>query len=205
LKEWVSHSFVFRGIYPVRKKPCPEGQVENTYIKRFKALDELSNGVNMEVIKNKVSKLARQVADELGVELFYIELLGRDKLLLRITINKESGVTLDDCERFSRSLEAILDVEDPIPVSYTLEVSSPGLDRPLREIKDFEKNTGKLSRIATSEKIENQNLFIGRIVNVGSDSVRLLVNEREVDIPFEKIAKARLEVEIKCRKSSSIS
>jgi ribosome maturation factor RimP len=179
--------------------------VENTYIKRFKALDELSNGVNMEVIKNKVSKLARQVADELGVELFDIELLGRDKLLLRITINKESGVTLEDCERFSRSLEAILDVEDPIPVSYTLEVSSPGLDRPLREIKDFEKNTGKLSRIATSEKIENQNLFIGRIVNVGSDSVRLLVNEREVDIPFEKIAKARLEVEIKCRKSSSIS
>jgi ribosome maturation factor RimP len=162
-------------------------------------------GIFMEEVKNRVSKLAKRVADELGVELFDIGLFGKDKLLLRVTIDKESGVSLDDCERFSRALEAILDVEDPIPVSYTLEVSSPGLDRPLREIKDFEKNTGKLSRIATSEKIENQNLFIGRIVKVGSDSVRLLVNKREVDIPFEKIAKARLEVEIKCRKSSSIS
>jgi ribosome maturation factor RimP len=150
----------------------------------------------MEIIKSKVSRLAKQVAEELKVELFDIELSGRDKLLLRITMDKEGGVTLNDCERFSRSLEAILDVEDPIPVSYTLEVSSPGLDRPLRELKDFEKNVGKLARIITVEKIENQNLFIGRISRANNKSLRLLVNDREIDIPFEKILRARLEVEL---------
>jgi ribosome maturation factor RimP len=158
----------------------------------------------MEVIKNKVSRLAKQVAEEQEVELFNIELSGRYKLLLRVTIDKEGGVTLDDCERFSRSLEAILDVEDMIPVSYTLEVSSPGLDRPLRELKDFEKNVGKLARIVTVEKIEDQNIFIGRISMVNSKSLRLLVNDREIDIPFEKILRARLEVELKWQKSSSI-
>jgi len=160
--------------------------------------------MNMEVIKNKVSRLAKQVAEEQEVELFDIELSGRYKLLLRVTIDKEGGVTLDDCERFSRSLEAILDVENPIPVSYSLEVSSPGLDRPLRELKDFEKNVGKLARIITVEKIEDQNLFIGRISMVNSKSLRLLVNDREIDIPFEKILRARLEVELKWQKNSSI-
>ena len=150
----------------------------------------------MEIIKSKVSRLAKQVTEELEVELFDIELSGRDKLLLRITIDKEGGVTLNDCERFSKSLEAILDVEDPIPVSYTLEVSSPGLDRPLRELKDFEKNMGKLARIITVEKIEDQNLFIGRISRTNNKSLRLLVNDREIDIPFEKILRARLEVEL---------
>jgi ribosome maturation factor RimP len=160
--------------------------------------------MNMEVIKNKVSRLAKQVAEEQEVELFDIKLSGRDRLLLRVTIDKEGSVTLDDCERFSRSLEAILDVENPIPVSYSLEVSSPGLDRPLRELKDFEKNVGKLARIITVEKIEDQNLFIGRISMVNSKSLRLLVNDREIDIPFEKILRARLEVELKWQKNSSI-
>jgi len=150
----------------------------------------------MEGIKNRVLELVKQVADEQGVELFDIELLGRGKLLLRVMIDKEGGITLDDCERFSRSLEALLDVEDPIPMSYTLEVSSPGLDRPLKELKDFEKNMGKLARIITIEKIENQNLFIGRILNANSDFLKLLVHGREIDIPFDKISKARLEVEI---------
>ncbi len=150
----------------------------------------------MKEIKNRVLKLAKQVAEEQGVELFDIELLGRGKLLLRVMIDKEGGITLNDCERFSRSFEAILDVEDPIPASYTLEVSSPGLDRPLREMKDFEKNIGKLARIITIEKIENQNLFVGRILNVSSDFLKLLVHGREIDIPYDKISKARLEVEI---------
>jgi ribosome maturation factor RimP len=150
----------------------------------------------MEGIKNRVLELGKQVADEQGVELFDIELLGRGKLLLRVMIDKEGGITLDDCERFSRSFEALLDVEDPIPMSYTLEVSSPGLDRPLKELKDFEKNIGKLARIITIEKIENQNLFIGRILKANSEFLKLLAHGQEIDIPFDKISKARLEVEI---------
>ena len=150
----------------------------------------------MDEIKKRVLKLAEDIANEQGLELFDVEILGRGKLLLRVMIDREGGVTLDDCERYSRSLEALLDVENPIPVPYTLEVSSPGLDRPLRNLKDFEKHTGKLARIITAEKIENQNLFIGRILDVNSDFVKLSVHGQELDIPFNKITKARLEVEL---------
>jgi len=150
-----------------------------------------------ENIKKRVLQLANQVADELGMEVVDAELFGKGKLLLRVIIDREGGVTISDCESFSRSLEAILDVEDPVPGSYTLEVSSPGLDRPLKEIKDFEKSTGKLARLVTTEKIENQNFFIGRIIEVSKGLIRILVHEREITIPFEKIARARLEVELK--------
>jgi ribosome maturation factor RimP len=152
--------------------------------------------IDRDELKKKVSKLAEQVADGQEIELFDIELLGKGKLLLRVIIDSEKGVTLDDCERFSRDLEAILDVENPIPVPYTLEVSSPGLDRPLRDLKDFEKHIGKLARIITEEKIENQNLFIGRILDVSSEFVKLSVHGRELDIPSGIISKARLEVEL---------
>ncbi|MEW6001839.1 MAG: ribosome maturation factor RimP [Nitrospirota bacterium] len=151
----------------------------------------------MEDIKNKILGLARLVADEQGVEVIDAELLGRGKLLLRVTIDKEGGVSLDDCERFSRSLESLLDVEDLIPGRYTLEVSSPGLDRPLKRLKDFEKSIGKLVRIVTTEKIENQNFFVGRVLSVSDGQVKLLVNSQEIEIPIDRISTARLEVELR--------
>jgi ribosome maturation factor RimP len=159
----------------------------------------------MNILKQKVLMLAKQVADEHGVELFDIELLGRGKVVVRAFIDKEGGVTLDDCERFSKSLSAILDVEDPLPHSYTLEVSSPGLDRPLRDIKDFKINSGKLARVITVEKIENQNFFIGHIKEVDHNLITLTVSNREIAIPFEKIAKAKLEIDLICQKNSVTS
>jgi ribosome maturation factor RimP len=155
-------------------------------------------------IKQKVLRLAKQVADEQGLEIFDIELLGKGKLLLRVIIDKEGGVTLGDCERLSKSLGTVFNVEDPFPGSYTLEISSPGLDRPLKGIKDFEKNVGRLCRIITLEKIENQNFFIGRITKINGNFIKFLVNGREIDIPFEKISKAKLEVELKCQKNSAM-
>lgn len=151
----------------------------------------------MNDIKQRVSHMARQIADAQGIKIFDIELSGRGKLLLRVIIDKEGGVTLDDCERFSKSLGAVLDIEDPFLGSYRLEVSSPGMDRPLKSINDFEENIGKLARIVTGEEIEKQKFFIGRILEISNDSVKLLVDKREVDIPFVKISKARLEVEFK--------
>ena len=155
--------------------------------------------------KQKVWQLAEQVAEEQGVEIFDIEFLGKHKILLRVTLDKEEGITLDECEKFSKSFVSLLDVEDPISGSYTLEVSSPGLDRPLRSLKDFEKNKGKLVRIVSSEKIENQNFIIGRIIDIRNGFIQLLANKAEIDIPFEKIEKAKLEIEITCQKSSATS
>lgn len=158
----------------------------------------------MNDLRQKILQLAKQVADEEEVELVDIELPGKGKVFLRAVIDRENGITLDDCEKFSRSFEAVLDVEDPFTGPYTLEVSSPGLDRPLKDIKDFEKNKGKLVRIVTNEKIANQSFFIGRIVEIGSGYVRIKVNVREIDIPLDKISRARLEIELKCQKNSAM-
>lgn len=151
-------------------------------------------------VEQKIQDLAIQVADDFGYELVDVSLLGRGKrTLLRVSIDREGGVTLDDCEIFSRRLEALLDVEDPIAGPYTLEVSSPGLDRPLKNLNDFKRNIGKLVRIVTKENINNQSFFLGRLKGVHGDSIQLSVLDggKEISVYFDKISKARLEIELK--------
>jgi ribosome maturation factor RimP len=147
-------------------------------------------------MKQKIYQLAERIAEDEGVELFGIELLGKGKLLLRVFIDRDGGVTLDACERFSKSLGILLDLENPIPGSYTLEVSSPGLNRPLRNLGDFEKNIGKLARIITKEKIERQNFFIGRITGIHDETIVLSADDHDLEIPFTEISRANLEIEV---------
>ncbi len=150
--------------------------------------------------RQKVQYLAAQVAEDEGFELVSVEFQpsGR-RSLVRIVIDKEGGVKISDCERMSRSLEALLDVEDPIKTSYTLEVSSPGLDRPLASLKDFQKHIGRLARVITSEKMDNATFFVGRIMDVGETWVRLQLEKkgekRDIFIPLDRISRARLEIE----------
>ena len=153
----------------------------------------------MEDIKGKIAELAASTAREYGIEVVDIEVAGRArKPILRVFIDKETGVTLGDCERLSRGLSAVLDVEDPIKGSYVLEVSSPGLDRPLRKLRDFEINTGKLVRVITKESIDKQSFFVGRIAEVRDGMITLtLDNKSVIIIPFEQISKARLEIEFR--------
>lgn len=150
------------------------------------------------MVEQEISRIARQVADNQIVEIIAINLSGgRKRKLLKITIDKDGGVTLGDCERFSRGFESLLEGGDLIAGSYTIEVSSPGLDMPLITMTDFERNIGRLVRVITKDKIYNQNFFIGRIVKVAGDAIQLFVNNEEKDIPFENIARARLEIEIR--------
>jgi len=148
-------------------------------------------------VTERIVKLAGPVADGQGIWIVDVEMAGSArKPTVRVFIDKEGGVTLDDCERFSRAMSALLDVEDVIPFSYVLEVSSPGLDRPLKDIRDFERSVGKLARVVTRESIANQTFFVGRIMAVKENTVMLMVNNKEeVDIPFDRISKARLEIE----------
>ena len=147
-------------------------------------------------IKQKISELASRVAEDEGLELVSVELLGSGKrTMLKVVVDKEGGVTVGDCEKMSRSLEALLDVEDPIKGPYVLEVSSPGLDRPLATQADFERNIEKLARIVTTEKIDNQTFFIGRIIDVGEGWIRLKLDKKDIFITMDKISKERLEIE----------
>ncbi len=152
--------------------------------------------VSREIIRKKVMELAREATEIAGVELFDVELLGqRGKMIVRVTIDNEQGIGIKDCERVSRQLEALLDVEDPIQGSYTLEVTTPGLDRPLRSIEDFERFRGRLARVVTTERINNQTFFIGRIKSVKGDTIVLELENKEVEIPYKIVSKARLEIE----------
>ncbi|MFN3479783.1 MAG: ribosome maturation factor RimP [Thermodesulfovibrionales bacterium] len=151
-------------------------------------------------LEEKIQDLAKKVAEDYGYDLVEVNLLGKGKrTLLRVYIDKEGGVTLNDCEFFSRRFENILDIEDPIQGPYTLEVSSPGLNRPLRKIEDFRKNIGRMIRVITRQKIDNQTFFIGRITDVTENFVHLHAKEgkKEVIIPLEVIDRANLEIEIK--------
>jgi ribosome maturation factor RimP len=156
--------------------------------------------MNTTDVRNKIYDLALQAAEDEGLELVSVDIIGRgSKTMLKVVIDREGSVSIGDCEKMSRSLEALLDVEDPIKGAYVLEVSSPGLDRPLVKQKDFEKSIGKLARITTSEKINNETFFIGRITDTGEGWVRLKIGEKDkskdIFIPMDKIKKARLEIE----------
>ena len=152
------------------------------------------NTMNMETMGAKVKEIIEPVIKGLGVALEDMELrkMGR-RVFLRVIIDKEGGVTIDNCEQVSREIEAQLDVEDPIPYPYTLEVSSPGLDRPLKTPGNFKRFCGKTVRIVTSAPVENQTFFIGEIIEAGDTEVMLLLSkDKKINIQYKDIVRARL-------------
>jgi ribosome maturation factor RimP len=124
--------------------------------------------------------------------------------LLRVYIDREAGVTVDDCEIVSRQVSAVLDVEDPIPGAYTLEVSSPGLDRPLRKAADFARFAGQQARIDMELPIEGRRRFAGTLKGCEAEEVMIEVDGVLHKLPLGSMAKARLvpdlENELKHRK-----
>jgi ribosome maturation factor RimP len=132
----------------------------------------------------------------LGFELYDLKLLGQHAPLLRVTIDRPSGVTLDDCERVSHSLGALLDQEDPLPGRYTLEVSSPGAERPLRNLDEYRRFLGRRANI--HYRVDGgQRVSEGRMVSVSEDRVELQVRDGQtVSIPLADVASARLAVDL---------
>jgi len=112
--------------------------------------------------------------------------------LLRIYIDRPDGVTVDDCERVSHAVSAVLDVEDPIPGQYTLEVSSPGLDRVLRTREHFARYVGETVRVETNVAIDGRKRFSGRLTSAGDEAIELDVEGRKVTIALAAVHKARL-------------
>lgn len=149
-----------------------------------------------EEIVRRVEELARPVADGHGfeiVEVVFVHEGGR--WCLRVFIDKPGGVTLDDCEAVSRELELLLDEEDFISHSYVLEVSSPGLERPLKRAEDYVRYVGRLVQIGTYAPQDGRRKFTGRLVGSSETGVTIRLNEGEITIPWKNIARARLTVE----------
>ncbi len=112
--------------------------------------------------------------------------------LLRIYIDNEAGITLTDCTNVSRQVSAMLDVDDPIQGMYTLEISSPGLDRPLFERAHYQKVIGSRIKVRVYSPIEDRRNFVGLLLRVEEENIVLLVDEKEVIFPFSNIDKAKV-------------
>jgi ribosome maturation factor RimP len=144
----------------------------------------------------RVREAAERVSRSLGLDVVDVEWkVGKDRFL-RVYIDKPGGVSHHDCEAVSHQLSVLLDVEDLVPgPHYILEISSPGLDRKLTKPAEFVRFAGRLARISTTEPIENQKFFEGRLAGVTDGKVQIEVKGRVISVPMDGIRKANLVVE----------
>jgi len=149
-------------------------------------------------ILERVEKIAAAAAADNAVELVHVELAGikRDQIV-RVYIDKEGGVTIEDCTNVSRRMEEVLDADDFIPGKYVLEVSSPGIERDLYSLADFVKFAGQLAKVKTKAAIDGQKTFIGVITKVDGGEITLDDRTRGiVTFPYESVDKANLKIDL---------
>ncbi|NJD90867.1 MAG: ribosome maturation factor RimP [Geobacter sp.] len=154
-------------------------------------------------VKEQIVEIAQPLLDSLGIELVELEFRKEGHgMVLRLYIDKPGGIMLDDCADVSRELSELLDVEEVIACHYTLEVSSPGLNRPLTKPADYERYAGRLVKIRTFEMVADdagnrRKTFLGDLLGCSDGVVTLKLREGQTAaLPFDKIAKANLEFEI---------
>ena len=137
--------------------------------------------------------ICRSVVESLGYELVDLQFVKEyQKWVLRVFIDHDEGIGLDDCEKVSKALSSALDEEDPIPHNYVLEVSSPGLDRPLKNEKDFERFKGYRIKVKTFSPIEGRKTFDGYLVGLNDGKIVLNVESEEMQIPRDQVSSVRL-------------
>ncbi|MFB3884308.1 MAG: ribosome maturation factor RimP [Thermodesulfobacteriota bacterium] len=152
------------------------------------------------MVPNEILGRVREIADPIlsdeGMELVEMEYRRESKgWVLRLYIDKPEGISLDDCSRISQEVGRNLDVEDFISVPYTLEVSSPGLARPLKKEKDFLRYRDRIIKVKTVEPIENRRQFKGKLLGVSENRIEIEIEGKVFHIPLSKVAKANLEVD----------
>ena len=149
--------------------------------------------VSVTTLRARLIELVEPLLGQLGYELVELEYApSRGHAQLRIFIDQPAGVGIEDCERVSHEVSGLLDVEDPIPTAFTLEVSSPGHDRVLRTPEHFQRFVGSRVKVELSVPREARKRYTGMLTATGADGIQLEVDGEGVGIRFEEIAKARL-------------
>jgi ribosome maturation factor RimP len=144
-------------------------------------------------LRERLIALIEPLAESLGYELVDLEFsAGRTQAMVRIFIDKPEGVGLDDCERVSREVSALLDVEDPVPTAYRLEVSSPGFDRVLRTQAHFGRFVGSRVLVELKAPREGRRRYTGTLLSVDGTGIAVEVDRQKIEVPFAEIGKARL-------------
>ncbi len=149
-------------------------------------------------VEVKIREIAAQVAEANNLEFVHSDVVGSKRnFTVRIFIDKQGGVTHEDCALVSRQIDEILDADDFMPDAYLLEVSSPGLERELYELKDFEKFIGNLAKVKTHMPIDGHKNFKGRIVAVEGNNI--VFEDKSLGtarFPYSAVAKANLEIDL---------
>ena len=144
----------------------------------------------------EVERLIAPSLQDMGYDIVRVQLSGERRAKLQVMVERRDGgdMTVDDCAVVSRAVGALLDVADPIAGAYVLEASSPGIDRPLTRIGDFERFAGHEARVEMRMPIAGRRRFRGRILGLDADKVRLATDDGEIALPFADMAKARLDL-----------
>lgn len=150
------------------------------------------------LITQRVADIAREVAGKDSIEVVHVETAGTKRdMVVRVFIDKEGGVTLDDCSNVSRQVEEVLDAEDLIPSRYVLEVSSPGIERELYSLADFVRFTGELAKVKTNIDIDGQKNFVGKIESVEGETITIIDrNAGSVSFEYSAVVKANLKIDL---------
>ena len=157
--------------------------------------------VDTALIRNQVFDIACPVVEDIGFELIDVEYLSMNgRWILRLYVDKEGGITIDDCVSVSRELGDLLDVKDVINNEYVLEVSSPGLNRPLKKSADFERFAGQRVRIKMVSGVQGRRNFLGKLIGCTDGLVHLDVDGVSVQLPLDSISKAHIEYEFTSKK-----
>ena len=145
-------------------------------------------------LSEHIQHLIEPAIGEMGFNIVRVRISGKKKLSMQVMVEYQDGqgMTVDDCAAVSRAISALLDVEDPIDAPYTLEVSSPGIDRPLVRVGDFERFQGFQAKIETTLPFDGRRRFKGVLLGVDGDTVRMMVDGEEVDFFHPDIHKAKL-------------
>lgn len=142
---------------------------------------------------DSIADLLRPTIEDMGLTLWGVEFLSQGRHgLLRIYIESEGGVTVEDCERVSRQVGILLDVEDPIQGAYTLEVSSPGMDRRLFEAAQYEQYKGAKVKVRLRTNFEGRRNFTGRLAGIENGDLVLQLGEDELVLPLESVERANV-------------
>lgn len=155
----------------------------------------------MSGIPEEIERQIERIVESEGLELVHIDYRKQGRgFLLRVDIDKEGGVTIDDCQLVSQQVSTWLDVEDPIPAEYELQVSSPGLDRKFYRESDYRRFVGKLVRVRTSAAVRGLHVIVGRLTNFDGQTVVVtdpnMKKDADYEIPLSTIKETRLEIEL---------
>ena len=157
---------------------------------------------DMNGLESQVQRIAEPIANALCLDIVEVECHGKGaKTIVRVFVEKEGGIGIQDCEQFHHSLGRALDVADPVPHAYRLEVSSPGLDRPLKQRKDYDQAVGLNIRVKVQAPVQGKGVVVGQLIEVADRGITLQVpvrksqTHRRVDLEWDAIVRAKRDID----------